>query len=456
MRYSYLRQIVPLLRQFERIVAAYRYSDTGLRIVFDREESWNFEMGRGESTITIGGSGARGKVYQAPFDVLLARRFNRSRIESVALHNNDKIVRITAVQEGSYKSSATILQLEFTGKHTNAIILERDETVLEALRHIDEGVSSRSVRVGQRLMDPPPPPYIPKDEPLSDPRAFLVAEFERLLHARLERLKKEKTGLLAKRLVQLRSHLGALDDPESLNAESQRAQHAGHLVLANMDAITPYATRVRLSDFDGTPVELELPQGYPSAAKCADYFFKRAKKLKQKALGLHREQENLEAKIRHVELFIHTVDTARSPEEISLLFPPKNAASKLKSSDSVVEFWIEGVKVSLGKSEKGNIELLRNAKARDIWMHLKDRPSAHVIISTDKQQLSDRILEAAAKLCVDFSVFEKGRYLVDYTPRREVKLQEGANVLYTNYKTISVDKRGLPVGLPAEENSVVG
>ena len=84
--------------------------------------------------------------------------------------------------------------------------------------------------------------------------------------------------------------------------------------------------------------------------------------------------------------------------------------------------------------------MLKNAKAKDIWMHLKDRPSAHVIISTDKQQLPERLIEAAAKLCVDFSVFEKGSYLVDYTPRREVRVQEGANVLYTNYKTLSIQK----------------
>jgi len=43
-------------------------------------------------------------------------------------------------------------------------------------------------------------------------------------------------------------------------------------------------------------------------------------------------------------------------------------------------------------------------------------------------------------LCVDFSVFEKGSYLVDYTPRREVRIQEGANVLYTKYQTVMVEK----------------
>jgi predicted ribosome quality control (RQC) complex YloA/Tae2 family protein len=72
---------------------------------------------------------------------------------------------------------------------------------------------------------------------------------------------------------------------------------------------------------------------------------------------------------------------------------------------------------------------------------MKDRPSCHVIIHTDKQQLPQNIIQTAARLCVDFTTTSKDRYLVDYTPRREVTIQNGANVLYNKYKTIEVDTR---------------
>lgn len=440
MRFSYLKQIIGYMQPLTHIVAAYRVNDTTLKLVFNRENSWNFEMQRGNSAITIGDIPNRGKIYQAPFDVLLAKRLNRSTIQSVTLHNNDKIIRIVVSTSGSYKSETTILQLEFTGKHTNVILMDKDEIVLEALRHIDEDLSTRSVRVGQKLGEIPLPSYEPQEYPLSDVRQYLLDEFARRSNAKLEQLKNEKKALLHKRLSQLQKHLAALDEEASLMEESEKAQYAGHLILANLDLVKPYEKTVELNDFDGTPKRLELPSGCTTAAGCAESFFKRSKKAKQKAIGLHQERNNLEAKIRHLELFIQTVAEASTPEEIALLFPQKAAGTKQKHSDMIAEFWIEGVKVSLGKSEKGNIELLRNAKARDIWMHLKDRPSAHVVITTDKQQLPERLLEAAAKLCVDFSVFEKGRYLVDYTPRREVKIQEGANVLYTDYKTLSINK----------------
>ncbi len=72
---------------------------------------------------------------------------------------------------------------------------------------------------------------------------------------------------------------------------------------------------------------------------------------------------------------------------------------------------------------------------------MKDRPSEHVIVTTDKQNVPISIIEGAARLCVDFTMFNKGKYLVDYTPRREVSIQSGANVLYNKYKTIEVDTR---------------
>ncbi|MDP1785548.1 MAG: hypothetical protein Q8K81_09015, partial [Sulfuricurvum sp.] len=221
-------------------------------------------------------------------------------------------------------------------------------------------------------------------------------------------------------------------------------QQLGHHVLENLHSIKGYETHIKLKDCDGDILELVVPSGCRDGAMMAQLFFKRSKKAKQKGMGLHRERDNLEEKIRHIELFVQTIQEAKTPEEIALLFPPKAVGKKTKPSaklsESIAEFWIEGYKVSLGKSERGNIQLLQNARARDIWLHLKDRPSAHVIITTDKQQLPEKILQAAAKLCVDFSVFEKGRYLVDYTPRREVKVQEGANVLYTQAKTLMVEK----------------
>lgn len=441
MKLSHLRQVVSFMQPFRNIVAIHRVADTVIKIVFDREETLYFDMHKGDSAIYMTPSPLpRSKVYQAPFDVMLSRRLNRAAVTSVSLLNDDKIIRIETTQSGAYKESAAVLQLEFTGKTTNAIILDENNVVLEALRHVDAMSSYRIVKVGHELLPPPPPPYTAKEYPIGDLRAFLHETYTARLEARLAALKKQKIALLRKKLEKLLRRLETMDDEAGLRAEMATMQHYGNLILSNMYRIKPYMERIALHDFEGNPLTIEFPPGLPSASAVADHFFGRAKKAKQRAANLHIEQQSLEEKAEHLRRFIGIVGEAKELATIQMLFPPQEKSARQRESDAVESFRIEGYKVMLGKNERGNIELLEKARARDIWLHLKERPSAHVIIVTDKQNVPESVLHAAAKLCVDFSVFEKGRYLVDYTPRREVKIQEGANVLYNKYKTLQILK----------------
>jgi len=442
MKLSHLRQIAAYLRQYRHINAIHRVNDTTVKIVMDGQTALYANMQKGHSYLAMCRHDIRrSKVYQAPFDVVLAKRFNRAEITEVALYNDDKILRIEAALSGAYKHSKTVLQLEFTGKTTNAIILDEDEVVLEALRHIDAGTSYRIVRVGQTLLPPPPISFTPKAYPLDDVEAYLYGVCEQEQSAQLEGLKKQKIGLLEKRQSRLQQHLDALEDETALRSETQRLQHLGNLALSNLHAIRPYQTDLTLKDYDGSSVEVTLPKPFPSAHQVSDYFFRLAKKTKQRAANMHIEREGLLGKISHLEHFIATVERAKAVEEITQLFPPKQQGKTKEASDDAVEtFWIEGYKVQLGKNERGNVSLLQRARARDIWLHLRDRPSTHVIITTDKQKVPETVLRAAAKLCVDFSVMSPGVFEVDYTPRREVKIQDGANVLYNKYETIAVEK----------------
>lgn len=441
MKLSHLKQIVAYLQKFQKISAIYRVSDTIIKIAFDRDDELYFDMQRSNSKIFRCEAYPRSKVYNAPFDVLLAKRFNRANILHVELLGGDKIVRIKTSIASAYKEEVTFLQFEFTGKYTNVIILDEDNRVLEALRHVDLFSSFREVRVGQKLLDVPQAPFEAKEYPIEDVEKFLYDEYAKDVEQKLSSLKKQKISFLNKKLKKLKKLYAALDDEGKLNEEAQTYQHYGNLLLSNIHNIKPYQKKVQLYDYDGKPIEIELHKEFASASEMANSMFTRSKKAKQRASHLHIEKESLSSKIEHMKLFINTVEEAKDIAKIQLLFPKNIQAKKVKSNDSIETFWIEGYKVQLGKNEKGNIELLKNARARDIWIHMKERPSAHVIVTTDKQNVPLNIISAAARLCVDFTMFEKGRYLVDYTPRREVTIQNGANVLYNKYKTIEIDTR---------------
>ncbi|WP_428738560.1 NFACT family protein [Sulfurimonas sp.] len=441
MKLSYLKQIVEYLKNFQKISAIHRVNDTIVKIVFDRDDEIYFNMTRSNSSIFKCQEYPRSKVYNAPFDVILAKRFNRANVLGVELLNGDKIIRLKISIASAYKEEVTFLQLEFTGKYTNIIVLDEDNIVLEALRHIDLFSSFREVRVGQKLLDVPAPPFEAKEYPIEDVEKFLYKVYEKEQDQKLTSLKKQKISFLQKRLKKLEKFYTKLDSEELLKNQAQEFEYIGNLVLANAQNIKPYTKKLALNDYDGTLKEVSLEKNYPNAFLISESFFAKSKKAKQRAKHLHIEEESLRSKIEHTKLFINTVQEAKDTAKIELLFPKQIQNKKIKKDESIETFWIEGYKVQLGKNEKGNIKLLEAAKARDIWLHLKDRPSTHVIITTDKQTLPQRIIQSAARLCVDFSTTSKDKFLVDYTPRREVNIQNGANVLYNKYQTVEVDTR---------------
>ena len=441
MKLSHLKQIQTYLQKFQKISAIYRVTDTIVKVAFDKDDEIYFNMQRSNSSMFRCKTFARSKVYNAPFDVVLAKRLNRANILSSELLHGDKILRFKTSIASAYKEEVSFIQFEFTGKYTNIIILDEENIVLEALRHVDLFSSFREVRVGQKLLEIPPAPFEAKEYPLEDVETFLYENYEKEQSQKLESLKTQKTSLLNKKLKKLQKLYDSLDDEQSLAKEAEQSQHFGNLVLSNMHTIKPYEKVLHLDDYDGKKVEIILDKGYTTVSQMSNALFTKSKKAKQRAKNLHIEKASLESKIQHNELFINTVQEATESSKITLLFPKKEQTKKIKRNDSIETFLIEGYKVSLGKNEKGNIEVLQNAKARDIWIHLKDQPSCHVIITTDKQNLPMHIIESAARLCVDFTTASKDKYLVDYTPRREVTIQSGANVLYNKYKTVEIDTR---------------
>jgi len=441
MKLSHLKQITNYLKKFKKISAIYRVTDTTIKIAFDKNEDLYFNMQKSNSSIFKADNIQRTKIYNAPFDVVLSKRFNRSNILKVEMLNDDKILRFHTSLSKTYKEEITYLQLEFTGKYTNIIILNEDMTVLEALRHIDLFSSFREIRVGQKLLDIPKAPFVAKEYPINDIESFLYDVYKKESLSKLNSLKKQKISFLEKKLKKLKKLYDSLLDADKLASDIQKYQHYGNLVLSNMHNIKTYQQKIVVKDYDDTEISITLDKIYPSASAISNALFNKSKKAKQKLQNLHIEEQSLSSKIKHLEHFIHTVSKAKDTSEIDMLFPKQLKGKKIKENDAIETFFIEGYKIQLGKNEKGNIELLKNAKARDIWLHMRDYPSAHVIIKTDKQNIPLEVIKTASKLCVDFSMYEKDRYEVDYTPRREVTMQDGANVLYNKYKTITVDMR---------------
>lgn len=420
MKHYILTNLVHRLTDFHSIHSIRRVENNTIKIEFNGRSTYYFNMTKGNSTIykKENESGSV-KDFNAPFDTQLQKRFNNSKIASIELLNNDKIIYIKTISKSSYKKITTILQLEFTGKYTNAIILDENNIILEALRHVDEWTSTRIIKVGQKLEPLEKPDFNYEQKNIDNIDKYLIDIYKKEEQQLLLQIKKNKIQQIQKQVQKIEKILNSLEDLEQLNNNAVTYNIDGSNILNDLHTLQGYEKSV--------------------AIKKSNDLFTKSKKAKQKAKNQHIEQTNLSQKLSFYKRLIDTIKNSTSIDEIEFYLPKKDKnQTKTKKAQPYQSFYVDGYKIMLGRDERENIYLLENSKASDFWFHLKDRPSSHLIVVNTKKSLPEHIIEKAATIVAQFSLDVTGDYNVDYTQRRNVKIQSKANVLYNPYNTIGV------------------
>lgn len=440
MRYFLLKNIVEYLASNAQFIKIIRRIDNNIIIIeFNNSNIIYFDLTKSNSMIFKSKEKlASKKEFQAPFDVVLQKRFTNAKIEDIFLLNDDKVIRFITNSSNSYKKEISILQLEFTGKYTNIIILDENEIVLEALRHIDEHSSFRVVKVGVKLLPLPKKDIVFKEDKIYDIEEFLYSIYENKEENSFEQIKKQKINIVEKDIEKIENILKRLPKKEELELEAKEIYEKANLILANLHNIKPYQNEILIINSENEEIKIDL-ENTNNPSIYTNKLFKNAKRAKQKANNIKIEKDNLEDKLLFANKLKVNIENSNSIEECEFLLPKKDKnQTKTKKEKNYESFFFEGFKIMLGSNERENIYLLENSKASDFWFHLKDRPSCHVIVQNSKKTIPTSVIEKAAKLCVEFSVDSKGVFEVDYTQRRNVKIQHGANVLYNPYNTIVV------------------
>lgn len=100
----------------------------------------------------------------------------------------------------------------------------------------------------------------------------------------------------------------------------------------------------------------------------------------------------------------------------------------------------------MGKTAKDNLALLRQAQPTDLWLHLKDEPSAHVIIVKPKNlEVPQNLIQKASEWLIAEMFSKKkdrfgGRFQVIAVECRHVRPIKGdkhGRVTYHNARTYS-------------------
>lgn len=438
MKYQSLIQICDYLQGKKFISHIKRAGDNLFKICFDGDETLFFDMDKTSSNIHKNAGFVESKTYKAPFDVVLAKRFVKSKILKIAVPQNNRILSLRVELSAGYKRLVSEIYFEFTGRFTNVIITDEAGVILEALRHFDNDF--RSIRVGKKLI--PLPPREIKEQKVTrigDFGAFFEAEFKSLNERKITSLRNAKLARIEKKTDALNQSLKELPSATELLRQAELFSLRADLLKENLYKIKDYERHISLISRAGERVEFNI-QDPPKIA--LSQLYAEVKRLRNKSANLHLEEQNLKSKLEFYESLRELIQNAQSEQELEILLPRKRIVQERRKDgeQDVQNFYLGDFKISVGKNERGNVRLLKNSGKEDFWFHLKDIPSAHVIVKTNKQNLSEEAVQMAAKICVNFSVKESGKYLVDYTKRRNVKINEGAFVNYVNFKTISVLK----------------
>jgi predicted ribosome quality control (RQC) complex YloA/Tae2 family protein len=161
---------------------------------------------------------------------------------------------------------------------------------------------------------------------------------------------------------------------------------------------TEIGERLKIHGFKDLPVEwtpyvdLSKKPSY-SIEKC----FEKAKQVLQKVIGADERRKVLLSEIEAVK--DHSEEAFRRHLEILAQKQAKIGQRKSPQGEFRKLSLAEGsFQAMMGKNAAENLKLLRQAKAWDLWVHLKDYPSAYAILQKPKDKsVSDQVLAQTAQ-----------------------------------------------------------
>jgi len=427
-----LKKIAEVIKNKKIIKKTFRVDENLIFMQFD-EDRFYFDLTKGSGDIYINIDYPLVKKFKAPFDIVLEKKFTKARILEVK--SKERILIIKVENNNNFKKEIVKIRFEFTGRYTNAIILNEENEVIEALRHININLSSRIVKPGVKLEELPPFEIKEKEFEVDELEKYTKELFNKKYQNRLNQKKQTILNRTAKKIKILQKELNSLQNEDELLKDSKKYTNFANIAMANLYKIKPYEKELKTIDFEGKEITIPLPF-LKNINEIGNYYYKLAKKAKAKAKNIHIQKRHIIGKIEFLENYKKLVENVDNLAELNIYKPVKK---NKKDDENIEKFMFDDYVILVGKNEKGNIKLLKTSNANDFWLHIKNYPGSHVIIKSNKLQIPDKVLRKGAELAVAFSNKSEGE--VDYTKRKFVKIKDGANVEYGKYSTLKIKNK---------------
>ncbi|MFW5966403.1 MAG: NFACT RNA binding domain-containing protein, partial [Persicimonas sp.] len=302
-------------------------------------------------------------------------------------------------------------------------------------------------------------------DPLSGERSARLARHyeEAIAKRRLEREKKSLRGRLTRRLERLERRIEHIEEDLERADKADEYRRRGELLQSAWGEVEPGAESVTVPDFyDESMPRVEIPldpsaslqenieqyfheyQRLSSASEEIEERLAESKALRERVEEAIAEFDNLGDDIEQIEAFAQRLEDEGVLREEQ---PQRSGSSRDETPRKAYREFRSGRDrpILVGRGASDNDTLTTSvARGRDIWLHARDWPGAHVILRMRKDQNAptSQDLVDAATLAAWFSDGRKDTLVdITYTRAKHVRKPKGfppGKVTVADASTIAV------------------
>jgi predicted ribosome quality control (RQC) complex YloA/Tae2 family protein len=319
-----------------------------------------------------------------------------------------------------------VLHIRLTGRSGGMWLLDGDR-VVAAL----DGPAAQLPAASTAPAAKPAARFSPSDGEnwdLAARRFFEAAEARQRLTDRRTEAERALRAAIG-RAVRLRD---ALHEDLNKASESPRLRRMADALAANLYRLRKGDVAV-VQDLEDPDVEhrIELDAHRPPSASL-ERLYAKAKRLDRTGDQVLERLDAVEAKIVDLASQLENLPTATDEALLDVLRrlpPPKAAAEEIERLPWQVWTGPSGEVILAGRDAESNRKLtFQRARGNDFWMHLRERPGAHLVIPADKDHPPPLpVLLAAAQIALVLAnVAEGASAELQYTRVKYVKAIKGS------------------------------
>ncbi|MBE7061665.1 MAG: fibronectin/fibrinogen-binding protein [Clostridiales bacterium] len=287
-------------------------------------------------------------------------------------------------------------------------------------------------------------------------------EAEEFYFAEKEKIKKYKnkkerlTAVLSSAIKKVKKRIVAISSKQKDAEDAEENRLKGELILSNIYRIKQGDKECVLDNYyDGSKVKIVLNENL-SPSKNAENFYKKYNKQKRTQIALKPQREQADTELAYLVSVMDEIELAETIDELNFvqaellsvgIIVEKQAPTKKKKEVETQfrEYKVFGFTVRAGRNNAENDKLTFTAKGDDVWVHVKDHHSSHVVIEKNGKEITENVIRVAGEISAYYSkAREGGKTEIVYTEKKHVKKPPKSKpgfCIYDNFKSMVVEPK---------------